>query len=246
MLCTLIGTSVYAFREVILGDNQEALVRQFKGSLHLTTSNKGKRKVQKKVSRIVLDVPLVNQMTEPRLYNGCEVTSLTMLLNYNKIDVSKNVLADEINTVPLNYDDGEHGNPNIGFVGDITGSSAGLGVYHGPITKLARKYSKNVKDISGQNFNKVIEQLELKHPVWTITTVSFARVNDFQDWQTPQGDMQITFSEHSVVITGFDRKNNLIYINNPYGTKNQAVNWDNFEEAYNQMGKQAVYINSQK
>ena len=37
-----------------------------------------------------LNVPLLNQMDDPRLYNGCEVTSLAMILNYSGIDVSKN------------------------------------------------------------------------------------------------------------------------------------------------------------
>ena len=38
--------------------------------------------------RVVLDVPLINQMDDPKLYNGCEVTSLAMVLNYNGIDVT--------------------------------------------------------------------------------------------------------------------------------------------------------------
>ncbi len=244
MLCVLIGTSVYAFREVILGDDQGAVIRKFTDSVRMMTTGKkaNEEKTLKKVNKVVLDVPLINQMDDPKLYNGCEVTSLAMLLQYHKINVSKNTLGDEIETVPLDYDDGQHGNPNVGFVGDVTGDSAGLGVYHGPVAKLAQKYSKNVHDISGQSFSKVIERLELGQPVWTITTVNFAPVDDFQDWQTPQGEMKITFSEHSVVITGFDRKNSLIYINNPFGNKNQAVSWNDFEDAYNQMGKQAIYI----
>ena len=192
--------------------------------------------------RVVLDVPLINQMDEPKLYNGCEVTSLAMMLNYNGVNVTKSELADNIDTVPLQYDNGEHGNPNDGFVGSVSGVVAsGLGVYHGPIYKLARKYTSKVYDLTGSNFDTVINTIEEGHPVWTITTTAFAPVSDFQTWDTPDGDIDITYSEHSVCITGFDRDKRIIYINDPYGCKNREVGWDDFAAAYRQMGKQAIY-----
>ena len=40
--------------------------------------NEGAIKVVHK-KRVVLDVPLINQMDDPELYNGCEVTSLAMV-----------------------------------------------------------------------------------------------------------------------------------------------------------------------
>ncbi|MCG0810196.1 hypothetical protein IMAU10576_02325 [Lactiplantibacillus plantarum] len=63
-----------------------------------------------------------------------------------------------------------------------------------------------------------------------------------QTWQTPQGSVKVTYDMHSVVIVGFNRTKKLIYINNPYGEKQQAVSWKNFEAAYNQMGKQAIVL----
>ncbi|MCW6148134.1 C39 family peptidase [Lactiplantibacillus plantarum] len=196
----------------------------------------------KSVNQVKLDVPLVNQMTTPRLYNGCEVTSLTMLMNYAHINVTKNELAAKITSVPLTYSDGEHGNPEYGFVGDITGNDPGLGVYHKPIYKLAKTETSQVKDLTGANFDTVIEQLEQGRPVWTITTASFAPVSTMQTWQTPQGSVKVTYDMHSVVIVGFNRTKKLIYINNPYGEKQQAVSWKNFEAAYNQIGKQAIVL----
>ena len=192
------------------------------------------------------NVPLIDQMSSPALYNGCEVTSLAMLLQYYGKDVSKNDLADAIKTVPLTYDDGDHGNPNVGFVGSVSGDTPGLGVYHGPIRKLAKQYIGNVTDISGSNFSAVIRALSSGHPVWTITTATFAKVEDFEEWSTPQGDIKVTYSQHSVVITGYSKAKRLIYINNPYGQKNEAVDWDDFAAAYKQMGQQAIYINQDK
>jgi hypothetical protein len=58
--------------------------------------------------KLVLDVPLLKQMDAPRLYNGCEVTSLAMLLQFEGLTVSKNDLANKITRVPLKYQDGIH------------------------------------------------------------------------------------------------------------------------------------------
>ena len=193
--------------------------------------------------RVVLNVPLIDQMDDPKLYNGCEVTSLAMVLNYNGIDVTKSELADNIETVPFQYDNGEHGNPNDGFVGSVSGStSPGLGVYHGPVYNLAKQYADNVYDLTGSNFDTVVNKVEEGHPVWTITTTAFAPVSDFESWDTPDGKIDVTYSEHSVCITGFDRDKRVIYVNDPYGYKNREVDWNDFAAAHKQMGKQAVYV----
>ncbi|GAJ26651.1 hypothetical protein JCM15457_1590 [Liquorilactobacillus sucicola DSM 21376 = JCM 15457] len=245
VIIVLLGAGTYLGGLALTGNLQKLpFVSDVDHIMNESLSNEDQK--EKKVNHVKMNVPLLNQLDDPTLYNGCEVTSLAMLLNYYDINVTKNELGDKIKTVPMNYENGQHGNPHVGFVGDVTGAEPGLGVYHGPIMDLAEKYTDNAKDLSGQKFDKVIEKLEEGHPVWTITTATFAPVDDFQDWDTPQGKMKITFSEHSVVITGFDRKSNLVYINNPYGQKNQAVNWNDFEEAYNQMGKQAVYIDTKK
>lgn len=187
---------------------------------------------------IQLDVPLLNQMDSPRLYNGCEVTSLAMILNYKGISVTKNQLAQEITRVPLQYSNGENGNPNTGFVGNME-VGPGLGVYHEPIFELAQKYT-NAADITNSSFDKLIEEVANGNPVWVITTSTFAPVSEFETWQTPEGTVDITYNMHSVVITGYDSTN--IYINNPYGTKNQKVDRENFIKAWEQMGKQAVFL----
>lgn len=192
--------------------------------------------------KVQYNVPEINQMSAPVLYNGCEVTSMAMLLQYYGSNVTKNELAHHIKKVPLKYESGKHGNPNKGFVGSVSGATQGLGVFHGPVKQVAQKYNSHVKDISGSDFNKVIRLVSSGHPVWIITTANFTKVSDMQKWKTPQGNMKVTFSQHSVVITGYNKAKKVIYINNPYGQKNQAVPWDDFVAAYNQMGKQAIYV----
>lgn len=221
--------------------NPGNIVDQAAELLNIEDAKSAVKVVHKK--RVVLNVPLINQMDDPKLYNGCEVTSLAMVLNYNGIDVTKSELADNIETVPFQYDNGEHGNPNDGFVGSVSGStSTGLGVYHGPIYKLAKQYADNVYDLTGSNFDTVVNKVEEGHPVWTITTTAFAPVSDFESWDTPDGKIDVTYSEHSVCITGFDRDKRVIYVNDPYGYKNREVDWNDFAAAYKQMGKQAVYV----
>lgn len=221
--------------------NPGNIVDQAAELLNIEDAKSAVKVVHKK--RVVLNVPLINQMDDPKLYNGCEVTSLAMVLNYNGIDVTKSELADNIETVPFQYDNGEHGNPNDGFVGSVSGStSPGLGVYHGPIYKLAKQYADNVYDLTGSNFDTVVNKVEEGHPVWTITTTAFAPVSDFESWDTPDGKIDVTYSEHSVCITGFDRDKRAIYVNDPYGYKNREVDWNDFAAAYKQMGKQAVYV----
>ncbi|NRD79165.1 C39 family peptidase [Bacillus sp. BRMEA1] len=188
----------------------------------------------------ILNVALINQLDPPRLYNGCEVTSLAMILNYNGYHVTKNVLAKSIKRVPLIYSNGLKGNPNVGFVGNME-TGPGYAVYNGPIYNLARQYAgAKAINLTNHSFNDILNRVSQGEPVWIITTETFAPVSNFERWHTPQGTIQITFKEHSVVITGYDH--NYIYINNPYGEKNERVNRRSFEEAWEQMGKQAIVI----
>ncbi|MFZ7944642.1 MULTISPECIES: C39 family peptidase [Bacillaceae] len=189
---------------------------------------------------MLLDVPLLNQMDRPKLYNGCEVTSLAMILNYHGVNVTKNELAEKIKTVPFNYGNGKKGNPNDGFVGDMA-NGPGLGVYNGPVFELAQKYvGDKAINLTNSSFTDILKKVGQGLPVWIITTSNFTPVSVFQTWDTPQGKIDITFSEHSVAITGYDES--YIYVNDPYGEKNKKVNRENFIKAWEQMGKQAIVI----
>lgn len=62
-------------------------------------------------NKIVLDVPLESQFDDVALENGCEVTALSMLLQYYGYDTDKNELADELDYQPLYTESGNHGIP---------------------------------------------------------------------------------------------------------------------------------------
>lgn len=188
-----------------------------------------------------LDVPLENQM--PDLPNGCEVTSLSMLMNYYGIKVNKNELAENIQHVDFFTDGGKYrGNPNQGFVGHMSIANAGWCVYNGPLYNVARKYTTHIENITGSDFLSLLKLVSNGHPVLIITTTTFNRVNDMQTWDTNTGKVNVTPSSHACVITGYSKPKKVIYVNNPYGYKNQPVNWKNLQASYNQQGRQALYI----
>ncbi|GGH84386.1 uncharacterized protein YvpB [Pullulanibacillus pueri] len=187
----------------------------------------------------ILDVTLINQL--PELPNGCEVTSLTMLLQSAGIDVDKMTVADKMKTVPFE-ENGLKGDPNEGFVGNMYHGPPGYSVYHGPVADLAKQYLGNrVMDMTGSDWKKVEEQIIKGKPVWVIVNVQFKKLADsyWEDWKTKNGTMKVTMQEHSVLVTGFDEKN--VYFNDPLaGIKNRKANKEDFKEAWEQQGKQAI------
>lgn len=188
----------------------------------------------------LLDVPLFNQMDEPHLVNGCEVTSLAMILSYSGINVTKNQLAAEIHRVPIIDSNGKRGNPNIGFIGNME-DGPGFSVFNGPIYDLAKKYAgKRAVNLTNSPFTDLLKKVSKGQPVWVIIPKDYKPGAKYVKWDTMQGTLYITYSSHSAVITGFDH--NYIYVNDPYGYKNRKVDRQQFMDAWTEMGKQAVVI----
>ncbi len=194
---------------------------------------------------VLLDVPAISQL--PELERGCEVTSLTMLLRHAGVDVDKTELAKEIkkNGEKRHVIDGviHYGHPNEGFVGNMhTRKEYGLGVYHKPVAELAEKYMPNrIKDLTGVHFEELKIPLSAGKPVWVIINTRYQQLspNEFETWKTPQGEIKITYKEHSVLLTGYNQS--YIYFNDPLtGEKNKKAPISNFTEAWVQMGKQAI------
>ncbi|KAF0816413.1 hypothetical protein KIS4809_4810 [Bacillus sp. ZZV12-4809] len=194
---------------------------------------------------VVLDVPAINQF--PELPRGCEVTSLSMLLQHAGIQADKMTLAKEIkkNPEPYRVENGKiyFGHPNEGFIGDMYSfDNPGLGVYHKPIKELAEKYMPgSIEDLTGSDFEDLKIYLSDGRPVWVIINTAYKQLSDdfFQTWYTPNGKIQITYKEHSVLLTGYDQ--DYMYFNDPLtGEKNKKAPITDFEKAWVQMGKQAI------
>ncbi|MFC4768011.1 C39 family peptidase [Effusibacillus consociatus] len=193
--------------------------------------------------KILIRVPAQSQA---ELYNGCEVTSLSMLLSAAGHPFDKNELAYWITKdgTPLQEDEDDTiiswGDPNSGFVGDITGESPGYGVYHGPVAQLIDTLlSEGAEDLTGQPFDEVLSRVASGKPVLVWATVEFQPTSSWVKWTGPHGTVTATFDEHAVLLVGFDA--NHVYINDPQdGTAGKAVDRQSFIAAWEQLGKQAV------
>ena len=194
---------------------------------------------------VLLDTPVIKQM--PELPRGCEVTSLAMLLQHAGVTVDKMTLAENVekDPTPFNVENGitYFGHPNNGFVGDMYSfKNPGLGVYHKPIADLAEIYLPGmIKDLTGFQFEELKLQLSDNRPVWVIINSTYKKLppSQFKTWHTPNGIIEITRKEHSVLLTGFDHE--YIYFNDPLsGEKNKKAPLKDFEESWVQMGSQAI------
>ncbi|MBY6052312.1 C39 family peptidase [Cytobacillus firmus] len=189
--------------------------------------------------KILIDAPHYSQM--PELERGCEVTSLSMLLNHAGKETDKMELADKINRVPFEKD-GYRGNIHKGFVGNMqTLDEPGLGVYHEPAAELAEGYLPGkIEDLTGSGFDKVIEQLDEGRPVWVIITSTYDVLpeSEWETWETKDGPVKITYRMHAVLVTGYDEDH--IYANDPLKEKNTQYQRDKFIAGWEQMGRQAI------
>lgn len=196
-------------------------------------------------NQVLIDAPVIEQF--PELPRGCEVTSLAMLLQYANVNVDKMTLAKQIkkDTTPYKVEAGKiyYGNPNDGFIGNMyTYKEPGLGVYHKPIKELAETYLPGkILDLTGGSFKELKIHLSDNRPVWVIINTTYKKLspNQFQTWHTPTGIIDVTFKEHSVLVTGYDK--DYVYFNDPLtGEKNKKAPKTDFEESWVQMGRQAI------
>jgi uncharacterized protein YvpB len=196
---------------------------------------------------MIKGIPVIPQ--KPELIRGCEVTSLTMLLNYylpyrlDKLQLANEIGKDE---TPYKIIDGmiNFGNAHEGFVGDMEkATNKGYGVYNEPIAKLAENYLPgNILNISGCNFEHVLYYVGIGKPVWVISPNIYKKVpkSSIQQWNTPSGIIEATYTEHSVLVVGFDDK--YIYFNDPSKNKLTKKLISDFKAGWESIGRQAILI----
>ncbi|WP_282941672.1 C39 family peptidase [Paenibacillus sp. RC67] len=196
-----------------------------------------------RAASVMLDAPAIRQY--PELPSGCELTSLTMLIQYFGVDKSKMELVPELkkDPTPLKRNgDGSiayWGNPNTGFVGDITGASKGFGIYHGALLELQKKYIPTAKDFTRLPFEQLEDQLRDGIPSVVWTTINYQVPDKWVVWDTPIGPIQTTFMEHAVLLVGFDEEN--VYVNDPYNGKSKVrIDKTQFLQTWEAMGSQAL------
>lgn len=196
-------------------------------------------------SSVLLDAPLVRQL--PELRSGCEITSLTMLLQYYGVGKSKLELAAEMkrDTTPIRWNgDGSiayWGNPNVGFVGEITGASKGFGIYHTALFPLLKQYAPSAVDLTSKPFETLEKQLQQGIPSVVWTTIDYQIPDKWVVWDTSLGPIRTTFMEHAVLLVGYDEQ--YVYVNDPLsGRSKQRIDKSSFIQTWEAMGRQALSL----
>lgn len=199
------------------------------------------------IGSVLLSVPTQSQL--PDLPNGCEVTSLSMLLTAGGTPVDKELLAREQPTDPTPpvfsgppgdfYSISQWGNPNTAFVGNVEGY--GYGIYHAPLAKLLNsKTQGHALDLTGRPFSEILARLRLGTPIVLWTTSTFAPPTRWVTWTTPQGPVRATQLEHTVLLVGYTPDK--LIVNNPLTGRREQVSPAPFIAAWQQMGRQALTL----
>ncbi|ASJ54541.1 peptidase C39 [Brevibacillus formosus] len=194
-------------------------------------------------AKMILDVPIISQ--KPELKYGCEVTSLAMLLQYAGQNVDKQLLAEQVKKDPeplvqTNGDIKEWGDPNKGFVGDITGARKGFAVYNKPLEELLRRYmGERTVNLTGGSYQALFDSVAAGHPVVIWTTGDFRLPTEWESWYKDGKKVVAPFDEHAVLLVGYDEK--YAYVNDPLtGVKQRRVPHTSMKTSWEALGKQAL------
>lgn len=195
-----------------------------------------------------LDVPVVLQ--KPELPHGCEITSLTAVLNYYGMSVSKTEMAQ--NFLPKQsfriIGEKKYGaDPNIAFAGNPADKKSGTYVFAPPIVQTAEKaiIAKNaslrVTNVSGQSQEEIINLVKQGVPVIVWVTLDLTPPRTEGGWIIEgTGTYHKMYQNlHAVVLTGHLKDK--VVVMNPlkgYVTYNEAQ----FFKSYKELGSQAVAI----
>jgi uncharacterized protein YvpB len=198
-------------------------------------------------SQYLEEITIVPQ--RPELPRGCEVASLSVLLDYS-LDVApgKMELARNLRTSSMEYEivDGfvNYVDMHVEFAGSMDDvNKPGLGVYIEPIKDLAKKYLIGTpSNVTGISFEQLLTLVSNKQPVLVIIPNRYQAVSDYslEVWKTNSGYMEVTYQEHSVVIMGFDE--NYVYYSDPSKGIIDKKPKIAFNEAWESIGNQSLVI----
>lgn len=196
---------------------------------------------------VILDVPLIKQ--NPELKYGCEVTSLAMVLKHAGIETDKLKLADEMpkDNDPMKKNESgditHWGDPNRGFVGDVTGQNAGYAIYAEPLETLMKQYLEDrTVNLTRKPFNDILQQIKKGKPVILWTTGDYKLPDRWESWQHGRERIKTPLDLHAVVLVGFDKDN--LYINDPLsGQEKHKTNKYAFLKSWDALGQQALSYN---
>ncbi|SCG83990.1 hypothetical protein DW1_2426 [Proteiniborus sp. DW1] len=199
------------------------------------------------IEEVYIDVPTV--MQNPELPNGCEITSLTAVLNSKGYNADKLEMADVYLPKEAFYrKDGKlyGANPYVSYAGNPREKS-GFFSYAPPIIEAANLYlgtvegKENPIDISGSTREEIIEYLNQGNPVVIWVTLDLSKPKLNYSWHlTDTGEkIDMPINLHCVVLNGYVDDN--VHVMNPL--KGQVLyNADEFFQSYVELGSHALVL----
>lgn len=185
-----------------------------------------------------LDVKCVLQ--NPELPTGCEITALTIVLNYLGYDVDKLTLADNF------LDKGRVGetSPYKAFVGNPRDEDA-CGAFAPVIVNSAKRYlysensDMNVYNVTGADYSELVDYVDNGHPVLVWETMWMAKPHIAAEWNVDGETIVWKSHEHAMVLIGYTADTYIMAdpLRGIYEYDKEVV-----EERYKDMGRQAIVI----
>ena len=190
-----------------------------------------------------LDVQFISQL--PELPTGCEITSLTEVLNYLGFEIDKETLANNY----LEYDyDVRPGVFMEYFYGSPYDPNA-CGCFAPALITVANKYLKDMDssyrayNISYSEISDLFAQVASGNPVIVWTSLDYSTRNI--EYQTVYVSSDETFdwplNKHCVALIGYDlNKNTVTFADPTYGIVSHSI--DDFTYYYGKFYSQAIVI----
>lgn len=210
----------------------------------------GKIPIGEKYSNLKQKVSYEVNITEqnPALPEGCEVTSLSNLLNYLGFDVKHTYLSD--NFLPK-------GTPGVVSpyeynVGNPRNKGKSWGCYAPVIQRTANDYLATKEsylrafDYTGFDISEIYYQLSLGHPAVVWVTMDYADTYVKQPWTINGEKFYWIYPLHCVLLVGYDLEAGTVTVADPMKPTPDVIDMEVFENSYRQMGSQAVIIKNSR
>ncbi|HHX56998.1 MAG TPA: C39 family peptidase, partial [Clostridiales bacterium] len=179
----------------------------------------------------------------PELPTGCEVTSLTTVLNYFGYKIGKTDMANNY----LIKDKYGATDFSTAFIGNPQ-TTRGYGCYSPVIVNTAQRFLNDygnihsVVDLSGYELSELFKVVSSDYPLVIWCTMSLVEPKEVYVWSLA-GNIDVYWmqNEHCVVLTGYDLVEGTVTVSDPLKGI-VKYNLQAFENRYNQLGKQVVAI----
>ena len=182
----------------------------------------------------------VNQ--HPELPTGCEITSLTAVLNYYGYNVDKCTMSDNY----LEKGEAWKTDFHYAFAGDPRSSYA-YGCYAPAIVKAANKYLReknsalSARQLSGYTFEELFNFTSSGTPVIVWATMDMSQGYYSQSWTASNGNRVTWYAgEHCLVLLGGNK--DVVYAADPTYGAIKTYNRSLFKKRYQELFSQAVVI----